>query len=226
MQNKINADFAQRIVVMPKDYQWVNSPIAGVQRMMLDRIGNEIARATSLVSYAPGHSFTPHSHPGGEEFLVIKGVFCDESGRFPEGTYVRNPIGTKHAPFVEEQETIIFVKLHQFQENDRKRVICDTKNTPWKPTLNEGVAEMLLHEFQEEKIRLENWAPRIEGQQRQFPYGAELFVLKGELSDEHGTYPEGTWIRTPPQSRHTPYTSAKGATFYVKVGHLGEKLID
>jgi len=60
--------------------------------MMLDRIGDEVARATSLVRYAPDSTFSPHVHGGGEEFLVLEGEFGDEHQNYPAGTYVRNPV--------------------------------------------------------------------------------------------------------------------------------------
>src|SRR3954470_12513782 len=87
---RIHADFSQRVVVRPGDVPWVPSPAAGIERRMLDRIGEEVARATSFVRYAPRSRFSPHVHGGGEEFLVLEGEFADESGRYPEGFYVRN----------------------------------------------------------------------------------------------------------------------------------------
>ena len=111
---RLNADFDQRVVVTPEAYRWVDSPMAGVERMMLDRIGEEVARATSLVRYAPNSTFPSHEHGGGEEILVLEGEFADEHGRYPAGSYLRNPIGTAHAPRVGEQGATIFVKLHQF----------------------------------------------------------------------------------------------------------------
>ena len=97
-QMKINADFTKRAVVRPDDVDWIPSPMAGVERKMLDRIGEEVARATSIVRYAPDSYFEEHTHGGGEEFFVLDGVFSDQYGDYPAGTYVRNPIGTKHRP--------------------------------------------------------------------------------------------------------------------------------
>ena len=74
----VNADFSRRVVVRPDDYEWVDSPMPGVERMMLDRVGEESARATSLVRYAPNSSFSQHVHSGGEEFYVLEGEFADE----------------------------------------------------------------------------------------------------------------------------------------------------
>ena len=74
----INANFDERAVVHSDQAPWTPSPIKGVERRMLDRIGDEVARATTIVRYAPGSSFSEHTHTGGEEFLVLDGVFQDE----------------------------------------------------------------------------------------------------------------------------------------------------
>ena len=121
---RINADFSQRVVVRPDDYHWVDSPMPGVERMMLDRIGDEVARATSLVRYAPNSEFSSHVHGGGEEFLVLEGEFADEHQKYPVGTYVRNPIGTEHKPQIGEQGCTIFVKLHQFDAADQRDTLA------------------------------------------------------------------------------------------------------
>ena len=107
---KIAADFSQRIVVNSNTLPWVKSPMAGVDRRPLDRIGDEVARATSIVRYAPGSEFSPHVHTGGEEFVVLEGVFQDEHGDFPAGSYIRNPPQSQHKPGSKEGCTI-FVKL-------------------------------------------------------------------------------------------------------------------
>src|SRR6516162_5700894 len=72
---EINADFSKRAAVHAARLPWIPSPIKGVDRRMLDRIGDEVARATSIVRYAPHSHFSPHTHGGGEEFLVLDGVF-------------------------------------------------------------------------------------------------------------------------------------------------------
>jgi anti-sigma factor ChrR (cupin superfamily) len=118
---KLNADFTKRAVVHAATLDWQASPMAGVERRMLDRIGDEVARATSIVRYAPGSQFSPHVHGGGEEFLVLEGVFQDEHGDFPAGSYVRNPPGSRHTPGSMLGCTM-FVKLWQFDLADRKRI--------------------------------------------------------------------------------------------------------
>ena len=95
---ELHADFSRRVAVHAARLPWVASPMAGVERRMLDRIGDEVARATSIVRYAPGSHFSSHTHGGGEEFLVLEGVFEDEYGEFPAGSYVRNPPTSRHTP--------------------------------------------------------------------------------------------------------------------------------
>lgn len=118
MTLRVNADFSESVVIRPEDRAWVPSPANGVERAMLDRIGDEVARATSLVRFQPDSQFDAHEHGGGEEFLVLEGVFSDEHADFPAGTYVRNPIGTAHTPHIGREGATILVKLHQFDVAD------------------------------------------------------------------------------------------------------------
>ena len=217
---RINADFSKRIVIRPDDYEWVASPMPGVERMMLDRIGDEVARATSLVRYAPNSTFSSHVHGGGEEFLVLDGEFGDEHGVYPKGTYVRNPIGTGHTPRIGEAGCLIFVKLHQFEQDDQQSVVMDTRSSEWLPGLVPGLSVMSLHEYETEHVALVRWAPHTEFQAHTHWGGEEIFVIDGCFLDEHGEYPAGSWIRSPDESRHTPYTREDGALIYVKTGHL------
>ena len=217
---RINAEFNQRVVISPDEYQWVSSPIAGVERMMFDRIGDEIARATSLVRYHPNSVFASHTHEGGEEILVLEGTFGDEHGAYPAGTYLRNPIGTSHTPRVQEDGAILFVKLHQFDRNDYQAVSIDTQRSSWRQGLVDGLQVMPLHEFQGEHVALVRWAPNTLFNAHKHWGGEEIFVLEGTFYDEHGCYPKGTWIRSPHLSQHSPYTKDDGALIYVKTGHL------
>ncbi|GGI74589.1 cupin domain-containing protein [Shewanella gelidii] len=220
MKTLINADFTQRIVVRPDEYQWVQSPMKGVERMMLDRKGGEVARATSIVRYAPFSKFSSHIHSGGEEFFVLEGVFADEHQSYPKGSYVRNPIGSSHTPKISAEGAIIFVKLQQFDEDDTQQKVMDTHTLAWHQGLVDGLTVMPLHEFQGEHIALVKWAPHTRFTRHQHFGGEEIFVLEGTFYDEHGTYPKGTWLRSPHQSQHQPFTKDDGALIYVKTGHL------
>ena len=217
---RLNADFSKSAVIRPVDYTWVESPMPGVERMMLDRVGDEVARATSLVRYAPNSEFSQHVHSGGEEFFVLEGEFADEHRTYPVGSYVRNPIGTAHSPSVGEQGCVIFVKLQQFDPGDQSQFVIDTRKQQWSPGLIPGLEVMSLHQYEREQVALVKWAPHTEFNEHTHWGGEEILVIEGTFFDEHGEYPAGTWIRSPHQSRHKPYTRDDGALIYVKVGHL------
>src|SRR5512147_2420038 len=104
---KLYADLSQRAIVFSAELPWIDSPMPGVQRRMLERDGEEVARATSIVRYAANSHFSSHTHGGGEEFLVLEGVFSDEYGDYPAGTYIRNPVGSTHTPFSQNGCTIL-----------------------------------------------------------------------------------------------------------------------
>jgi len=215
----INADFSQRVVVHAARLSWVPSPMAGVERRMLDRIGDEVARATSIVRYAPGSQFSPHTHGGGEEFLVLDGVFQDEHGDFPTGTYVRNPPTSRHTPGSAPGCTL-FVKLWQFDLADRQGVAINTTTAPYTLVANRpGVELMTLFRDEHEDVRLEHWAP---GTVVGLPVvgGAELLVVNGAFEDSGERFEQQSWIRLPPGSMLQAEAGQEGCVVWVKTGHL------
>jgi anti-sigma factor ChrR (cupin superfamily) len=220
----LNSDFDQRVVQSARDAVWSASPLPGVDRRMLDRVGGEVARATSIVRYAVGSRFDRHVHGGGEEFLVLEGVFSDEDGDYPAGTYVRNPPGTSHAPFSREGCTL-FVKLWQFAADDTAPVRVDTSTAAWRPGLVPGLSVMPLHEHRGVSTALERWSPQTRFNTHTHPGGEEILVLEGLISDEHGDYSAGAWLRNPRCSSHTPYTGAQGALIYVKAGAIAANFL-
>lgn len=224
-QQIINADFDQRVVLPPPTQNtWTPSPCAGVWRYLLDHSGGEISRATSIVRYEAGAKFEAHSHGGGEEILVLEGVFSDQNGDYPTGTYLRSPPGSSHAPFSRDG-CVIFVKVWQFSPGDRQALRLDTRNSPWYQGMVPGLSVMPLHEFDGVSTALVKWAPDTRFNAHTHPGGEEILVLEGVFRDEYGEYPAGSWLRSPRWSKHTPFTSKEGALIYVKVGQLGASLL-
>jgi anti-sigma factor ChrR (cupin superfamily) len=215
----INADFTLKAVVHAHEMPWQDSPSVGVQRKPLDRIGDEVARASTIVRYLPGAEFPLHTHEAGEEILVLEGVFSDENGDYPKGTYIRNPSGSAHAPKSDTGCTL-FVKLRQFHPRDQARTRINTLTAPWYPGLVAGLSVMPLHEYEGVGTALVRWAPNTIFNPHVHPGGEEILVLEGVFHDEHGSYSAGTWIRSPRYSKHAPFTKEEGALIYVKTGHL------
>ena len=216
---KINANFEERALVHTKDMPWQPSPMSGVSRRMLDRVGDEVARATSIVRYDPGSKFSPHVHGGGEEFLVLEGVFQDEHGDFPVGTYVRNPINTKHTP-ASEPGCEIFVKLWQFDSSETDILRIDTNNLNLLKTPdNEQVASATLFENAAETVVVESWNPQAEVT-LQHEGGVEILVIEGSFKLNDELFSRHSWLRLPLGESATAVTGPDGARIWAKRGHL------
>lgn len=215
----INADFSKRVVVHSEQLEWQPSPMPGVSRRMLDRIGDEVARATSIVKYEPDSHFSPHVHTGGEEFIVLEGVFQDEHGDFPAGSYIRNPPQSRHTPG-SEPGCIIFVKLWQFDLDDRTQVRIDMDKAegtsdPEYP----GVSVSVLHIDSRECVSIQRWRPGAD-MDIDAEGGAELLVLEGELEESGDILKRHSWLRIPVGGQLKAKAGINGAKFWLKTGHL------
>jgi anti-sigma factor ChrR (cupin superfamily) len=233
---KINADFTQKVIIHSAQQEWVETRMNGVDRRMLDRISAEAGHATSIVRYAPGSCFSPHVHSGGEEFLVLEGVFQDEHGDYSAGTYVRNPPQSKHTPR-SDKGCVIFVKLWQFDANDRAQFsIPRTKQVFLNDVNRQGVEIATLHEDERETVSIERWSANTKVDLA-LPQGAEALLLSGSISlythslgvntpditspDTHfETLQSQSWLRLPPNSRLIAKSGEGGATLWIKTRHL------
>lgn len=213
----LNMNFDKKVVIETHQQPWTGSPHANVWRKPLAREEAERGHATSLVKFEAGASFREHDHPLGEEILVLSGTFSDQSGDYHAGTYFRNPEGFKHAPFSKEG-CILFVKLHQFALGDNEHVVIDTKATNWSPGIG-GLSVMPLHSYKGESTALVKWPKGERFELHRHFGGEEIFVIKGEFIDEHGRYPQGSWVRSTHLSEHSPYVEQE-TIILVKVGHL------
>jgi len=213
---ELKADFKERVVVHSGKLEWLASPMPGVDRRMLDRIGGEVARATTIVRYAPNSKFSAHTHTGGEEFIVLDGVFQDEHGDFPEGTYVRNPPTTSHTPGSDEGCTI-FVKLWQFDMDDRTQFRKNMAEELGSPT--NGVATAELHRDDQEVVtyhHVDAGAVLTNSDAG----GIEMLVISGSVTEGGDTLGKGAWLRLPEGQPLNATAGADGAKLWIKTGHL------
>lgn len=215
---QLHADPLRRARVDTATLAWTPSPAPGVERRMIERDGGEAARATSLVRYAPRSSFDSHRHPLGEEILVLEGIFGDETGDYPAGTYLRNPPGSSHAPRSPEG-CVIFVKLRHMDPRESVRVAFDTRGGRWHRGATPGLEVMPLGGFMGERAALLRLAPGAILPAHHHRGGIELYVLEGAFTDTADSCPRGTWLRLPPGSR-TRLRSAPGCLLFAKAGHL------
>ena len=213
----INVDYSKRVIINHHDLPWVQSPELGVERRILERMGDEIAKATSIVRYQPNSKFSVHTHDFGEEIFVLDGIFSDETGSYSAGTYIMNPPGSSHAPYTESGCTL-FVKLRYLGTDQAQREVVDTKTAPWFQGMVPGLSVLPLMK-QGSGSTLVRWAPQTFFNPHRHYGGEEIFVVDGVFEDEHGHYPAGSWIRSPHMSLHQPF-SKEGCTIFVKTGHL------
>ncbi len=195
MALRVRADFASPACVAARDHLWVASPEPGVERVMLDRVGDEVAVATSIVRYAPGSRFAAHRHDRGEEFLVLDGVFADEIADYPAGTYVRNPPGTAHTPRSDVGCTI-FVKLRQFQADDLEPKVIDIARLDSR--VADGCTKAhLLHRHGLEEVWILDGALGAEHTFAATSVPRELLVLSGDLLANGHRMTPLDWLRVP-----------------------------
>lgn len=217
MHEAINGDLAIRAMADTNRMEWTASPSGSVWRKRVHLVGSaESGQVTSVVRYEPHSSFPAHDHPEGEEILVLEGVFSDEHGNWPAGTYLLNPEGFRHAPF-SESGCVLFVKLRQYPGRERRHIVVDTHKLAWEAGSIPAVTYKALYQQAgfSDIVRLERWNPEADLGDIAYAQGAELFVLEGEFIDEAGAYSAGCWLRLPAGSQHHP-RSAGGCTLYIK----------
>ncbi|TMM41974.1 cupin domain-containing protein [Colwellia ponticola] len=217
---EILADFSQRVIVHSALMDWIASPMPGVERRALDRVGGEVARATSIVRYAQGSHFSSHVHTGGEEFIVLDGVFQDEHGDYPAGSYVRNPPQSSHTPGA-KQGCTIFVKLWQFQPEDRTHVSLKINKVPAMPTQYAGVSSRLLHQDSHEKVTIVDFSAHAK-LSFTVPEGAEVLVLEGSLQTQGELLQKHSWMRLPLGDTLALTAQDEGAKVWLKIGNLAD----
>lgn len=221
MRTEINGNLAARAAAATGAMAWSPSPSGKVWRKRVHLVGPpEAGQVTSLVRYEPNSDFPAHDHPDGEEILVLEGVFSDEHGDWPAGTYLLNPEGFRHAPF-SKPGCLLFVKLRQFPGTDRRHVVVDTRAQEWQegPVAGIRVKPLYRQPGFADVMALQRWDAGTDAGVVSYPGGAEFFVLDGEMQDDSGRYDEGTWLRLPAGASHRP-KSDTGCELYLKTGGL------
>ncbi|CAF1104388.1 unnamed protein product [Adineta ricciae] len=239
---QLRSDLSIPHVVDSNLIPYVDSPTQGVYRRMLDRTGDEVARATTIVKYSPFARFPRHTHGGGEEFVILEGVFSDDlSGDHGPMSYCRHGIGTTHEPWTGEQGAVLLVKLRQMNDRTETPItIIDTESSQeWKNVDEEKRQrlELFSNANTGEHVWMERWEAGFNSQQWTVGEGGEeIFVLKGDMSfsnadgseDENNKHncTQGFWIRRPVEwAGKTFYVKSEhGCQLFIKTGHLAMKL--
>jgi hypothetical protein len=114
----------------------------------------------------------------------------------------------------------IFVKLWQFDPDDRTHVRVDTTGMTYGCAPGRaGVGLIPLFHDARESVRQESWAPDAEIV-LPAPGGLELLVLQGGFTEAGEGFEPQSWLRLPVAATFRARTGASGCRVWVKTGHL------
>ena len=206
----INADLSVPVIVRSAAMDWTPSPSPHVLRKRFFLRGPaEAGQVTSLVKYLPGAEFPSHGHPDGEEILVLDGVFSDQTGDWPAGSWLLNPEGFAHGPWSAEG-CLLFVRLRQYPGR------CQQTVTFGEPEWQRLTDRVLLASEQTMK-RICVLAPD-QSLQLAGTGGVEGFVLDGHLKLDVAPLEAFDWFRVPAGERIT--LESEGCALYLDEGSV------
>lgn len=234
----LNMNFLESLSLPYHADHWQPSPANGVWRYPLEREQAESGHVTSLVRFEPGARFPEHLHPMGEEFWVLEGVFSDENGDYPAGTYARHPPGSRHGSFTEHGCTI-FVKLNQFAIDDNQWLTVLPEQQLWLSG-SAGYRRLPLHHHNGVHTSVLHFPDGGTFPACCYKGGLELLVLSGSLTnsalaardteagtetspenstEKNDTFERLSWLRFAPGSQ--PHLQVAADTqLWVRTGHL------
>jgi hypothetical protein len=209
----LHADHSLRIVVDATD---LHAGLMG-ERALEQRITPANSRIT-LRSLKAGETLT---HDGAKllEILVVRGLLKLNGEDLGSASYARLAPGVS-ATFTAAQASMVYLNERTPTEPEKDSYALHGDELDWRQGMVPGLKVTSLHQGLTKHTALVRWAPETRFNPHTHVGGEEILVLEGVFRDEHGSYPAGTWIRSPHMSNHRPFTGSEGATILVKVGHL------
>lgn len=202
------------LVVETASLPWIELA-DGVQGKAVDIALDDFG--TRIVRLAPGACLPPVEEGLGLEVIVLKGELQFGSSLLGVGGFARRPAKHMETPSTKDGCTL-YVKTGPFAAGDTNSVTLQAEELPWSPG-HGNLRVKSLHNFQGLGSALVHWPAGERFLLHQHFGGEEIFVLSGTFEDEHGRYPEGTWVQSPHLSQHHPFVLEETVIF-VKTGHL------
>lgn len=204
----MNSDYDKRALINTATIEWEKTEQKGIFKKILSL---NMEEETALIKMEEHSKVNENSQINNVEIFVLEGTYINEFGEFDKGSYLHLP--KEDEAFVKTTIGCTIFKKTNYSTNDQ-HIIIDTSTSEWLP--GQGNLEVLPLDIQTALVK---W-PKNE---RFIPHkhwgGEEIFVLQGTFMDEHGKYPQGSWIRSPHLSEHYPYVDEETIIF-VKTGHL------
>ena len=208
-----HSDHSLRIVVDATD---LYAGQAGERPLEQRAVPND-SRIT-LRSLKAGESMT---HDGAKllEILVVRGLLSLNGEPLGPASYIRLSPGVS-VTFTSTEGSMVYLNERTPTEPEKDSFALRGNELDWRQGMVPGLKVTSLHQGLTKHTALVRWAPETRFNPHTHVGGEEILVLEGVFRDEHGSYPAGTWIRSPHMSNHRPFTGPEGATILVKVGHL------
>ena len=209
----LHADHSLRIVVDATDLQAGRTGECPLEQRIVPAESR-----ISLRSLQAGESMT---HDGAKllEILVVRGQLSLNGEDLGPASYARLAPGVS-ATFTAAEASMVYLNERTPTEPETDSYALRGADLDWRQGMVPGLKVTSLHQGLTKHTALVRWAPETRFNPHTHVGGEEILVLEGVFRDEHGSYPAGTWIRSPHMSNHRPFTGPEGATILVKVGHL------
>lgn len=233
----INQNLNERIEVHPQHARWQPTKINGLNICVLDNFVGDHARMTALLrldTSSDGGLATGVKIPANNlELLVQHGMVADDDTEYVHPFYIRQPEdqfgnnqtftlypGSQNRR-VDNNLIEFYVATGQLAATDtQRRCISLTEHSLWLPGPVEHTEVMPLHMHNGNNSMLVRWLDTASFKTKLDPMGEEVLVINGSLTDKHGTYTSGSWIRNPVAAWQT-WGGSVGTLIYYKNGHFG-----
>ena len=209
----LHADHSHRIVVDATD---LHAGLTG-ERALEQRVVPAESSVT-LRSLKAGETLT-HDSAKLLEILVMRGLLDLNGETLGPASYVRLAPSVS-VTFTATETSLVYLNERTPTEPEKDSYALHGDQLDWRQGMVPGLKVTSLHQGLTKHTALVRWAPETRFNPHTHVGGEEILVLEGVFRDEHGSYPAGTWIRSPHMSNHRPFTGPEGATILVKVGHL------
>ena len=208
----LHADHSQRVVVD------ATAVLQGQGAVTLESQGQGDQARIAVVAHAAGEAWT-HSGEQLCEVLVAQGTLLIGEATLGPLSYIRLLPG-QATELCTQSGCVLYENRRDWTETEEASYAMAGERLEWRQGMVPGLKVTSLHEGLTKHTALVRWAPETRFNPHTHVGGEEILVLEGVFRDEHGSYPAGTWIRSPHMSNHRPFTGPEGATILVKVGHL------
>lgn len=204
----MNSDYSKRVVLNEEELEYISNSDNTILKKLLSQKENQ---ETAILEMAKNSQLNSDEKFNNVEILVLEGIYINELGAHPKGTYLKlSNENELHVKTISGCK--IFRKVNYFENSEK--LIIDTTSTLWqqghgnlKVMPLDSQSALVLWPKNEKFIPHSHWG------------GEEIFVLYGRFMDEHGVYPQNSWIRSPHRSFHTPFVEEE-TLIYVKTGHI------